>query len=228
MTKNVRLIDFQVYAGSAGLADGEQRPINEALFATYEPVRLWLKENKVKAPFRKLLVSFADKVSTARWHGHVANAIGICEVTEAVDTHALGRDALDHRWVLGVVEHALSCVASATGWRSGELEAFVAATSARTPPLVHFFERLTRVDAISGVKCVPWFSTRPGETQIGVRLLSKDTAERDVMVLSKQEPVYLEDTFPMAKAAIRQREYVLLDKSGKVLASVPIDKSAFH
>ena len=57
---------------------------------------------------------------------------------------------------------------------------------------------------------------------------SKDAAERDVMVLSRLEPLYLEDTFPMATAAIRQRDYVLLDKSGKVLASVPIDKSALH
>ena len=95
MSKNVRLVDFQVYARPAGLPDGEQRPINEALFATYEPVRLWLKENDIKAPFRKVAVSLADKVSSARWHGNVSNAIGICEVTEAVDTQVLSQSARD-------------------------------------------------------------------------------------------------------------------------------------
>ena len=73
MSKSARLVDFQVYARPAGLPDGEQRPINEALFATYEPVRLWLKENDIKAPFRKFVVSLADKVSSARWHGNVSN-----------------------------------------------------------------------------------------------------------------------------------------------------------
>ena len=46
------------------------------------------------------------------------------------------------------------------------------------------------------------------------------------MVLSRLEPLYLEDTFPMASAAIPQRDYVLLDKGGKVLVSVPIDNLA--
>jgi len=40
----VRLLDFQVYARPSRLAGGEERPINEALFMTYEPVRLWLRD----------------------------------------------------------------------------------------------------------------------------------------------------------------------------------------
>lgn len=228
MSKQVRLVDFQVYARPTGLAGDEQRPINEALFTTFEPVRLWLKEHEMKAPFRKIVVSIADEASSARWHGNVSNAIGICEVTEAVDMTMLVQKAGDHRWVFGLIEHALGCVARSAGWRSDELEGFIRAASERTLPLVHFFERLAQVDSVSGVKCVPWLSTRPGETQIGVRFVSKDHAERDVTILSKPEPIYLEDAFPIVKSSIRRADFVLLDKSGRALASVPIDKSELH
>lgn len=73
------------------------------------------------------------------------------------------------------------------------------------------------------MRCVPWLSTRPGETQIGVRL-----GDRDVTVLSEADPVYLEDAFPVAKSAIRGREFVLLDKNGRSLWSGPLDKAALH
>lgn len=215
-------MDFQVYARPGGLAS-EQRPVNEALFTTYESVRLWLKEHETKAPFRKVVVTFADETSSARWHGKVSNALGICEVTEAVDMAMLVQKAGDHRWVLGIVEHALGCVERSTGWRSDELWGFIREVSERTLPLVHFFEGLAQVDNASGVKCVPWLSARPGETQIGVRI-----GKRDVTVLSQPGPLYLEDSFPVAKSAIRGHEYVLLDKAGKSLASVAIDSSTLH
>jgi hypothetical protein len=126
------------------------------------------------------------------------------------------------------MEHALGCVARSAGWRSEELEGFIRAASERTLPLVHFFEGPAHVDSVSGVKCVPWLSTRPGETQIGLRFVSKDNAERDVTVLSKPEPIYLEDAFPMAKSSIRRPDFVLLDKNGQALAILPIDKAELH
>jgi hypothetical protein len=81
---------------------------------------------------------------------------------------------------------------------------------------------------VSGAKCIPWLSTRPGETVVGIRIVSKKGAERDVPVTSKSGPLYLEDSFPMTKSVIRQSDFVLLDKKGKVLASVPIDRAALH
>jgi hypothetical protein len=221
MSKDMRVRDFQVSAGSTGNFD-EERAIHLALFSTYEPVRLWLKEHVIKAPFGKVVVTFRNEASSAPWHGHVANAIGICQVTESVDIAVLRQNAGDHRWVIRGVKHALSCIASALGWRSEELEGFLAATSEKTWPLIHFFDRLTRIDKISGTKCVPWLSTRPGQTGVGVRLVAKDATERDVTLLSTVEPIYLEDSFPLAKSAIRGREFLLLDKTGKVLAGVPL------
>jgi len=222
MKKQVRLVDFQIYARPTGLAAGEQRPINEALFTAFEPVRLWLKERQIRAPFRKIVVSLADSLACARWHGNVLNALGICEVTEAVEIPMLLEKAGDHRWVLGIAEHALGCVTRSTGWRSDELESFMRGASEKTLPLVHFFDNLARVDSVSGVKCVPWLSTRPGETLVGVRLVSNNGDERDVIVLSKPEPLYLEDGFPMMQSAIRSTDFVLLDNDGKTLATVPV------
>jgi hypothetical protein len=223
MNKLVRLVDFQVYARPTGLVGGEQRTINEALFATYEPVRLWLKEHETRAPFRKLVVSLADETLAARWHGTLSTAGGICEVTEAVDARVLVQRAGDHGWVLRVVEHALGCVALSAGWRSGDLEGFVKDASERPLPLVHLFEGLTQVDKESGVKCVPWLSARPGETQIGVMV-----GDRMVKVFSKPGPIYLEDAFPVTKSAIRGREFLLLDRAGKTLATVVLDSSSRH
>src|SRR5262249_9876165 len=152
-------------------------------------------------------VSLVDESWSAKWHGNVSNAIGICEATEAVDVAMLVEKARNHRWVFNIIEHALGCVARSTGWRSEELESFIRAASERTLPLVHFFERFAQVDRVSGVKCVPWLSTRPGETQIGVRFLSTDNAARDVTILSNPEPIYLEDDFPMVKSRIRRPDF---------------------
>ena len=225
MSKQVRFRDFQVFARATGLAEGEQRAFNKTLFSIYEPVRLWLKERTVKAPFCKIVVSLSDAAISAPWHGNVTNAVGICEVTEAVDVPTLRQNIGDHAWVFGRVLHALECVARHTDWSSSELEDFITTLSQQALPFVHFFERHTRVARITGVKCTPWFSTRPGENKIGVRLVSKDGAERDVTVLSQPESLWLEDSFPLAKTAIRGVEFVLLDKAGKILASVPIARS---
>ena len=228
MGNQERFVDFQVYARACGLAEGEQKRVNELLFSTYEQVRLWLKEHLIRAPFKKVVVSLADQVSSARWHGHVSNAIKICQVTEAVDLSTLRKNVNSHQWVLRIVSHALGCVAVSTGWRSEQLEDFIAAECDGSWPLMHFFDRLTQFDSVSGVKCVPWLSTRPGETQVGVRLVTKDNVEQDVTLLSRPEPVYLEDSFAIAKSAIKGDDFVLLDKAGKVLASVPFDRRALH
>ncbi len=205
-----RLRDFQIHASSATTS------VNGAFFHTYEPVRLWLKARKLAAPFMKLLVTLDDERTGRPWHGHVTNGLGICRITEAVDMATMVKHAEDHRWLLGVVLHALGCVAKATGWRSPELERFVADLRERPSPLVHVFERLARVDKRTGATCVPWFSTGPRETALGVRI-----GERDVTVLSGH--VWLEDHFPLSKAIIKGRDYVLRDSQGRTLVSVPID-----
>jgi hypothetical protein len=217
-----RLIDFQIHAGSHGHTFDACKSVNEALFSTYEPVRLWLKEQSIQAPFRKLVVEFDDESLSAGWHGHIANAIGVCLVTEAIDVSELRRCAKYHSWVLKFVHHALESVSVSLSWRSEELNAFILALSAQPKPLTHYFERWTRTDKASGVKCVPWFSTQPGLSKVGVRLVSPSGAERNVIVAENALPLYMGDDFPIAKCSVRNSSFVLMDKAGLVLASVPI------
>ena len=220
--KQVRLIDFDVYADPGGLDMDEQKAINDALFTTYEPVRLWLKEHTVKAPFRKLLIILTDETWSAKWHGQVVVVGGICHVSEAVATPTLRNNAHDHRWVLGIVAHALACVAREIGWSEPSFNEHVARLSEKPLPLVHVFEKLTQTDPVSGTACSVWFSTQPGAHQIGVRFSKQDGTSCDVIVASKPRPLELEDDFPVTKSAIRGPNFVLLGKRGKTLASVPM------
>ena len=222
ISKQVRLIDFQVGAGFSGLVLDEEIEVNRALFTTYEPIRLWLREQGIKAPFCKIVVSFADEGRASKWHGSVMVAVGICEVTEAVDPSTLRNNAHDHRWVLGIVTHALACVAREISWSEPSLNDHIARLSEKTLPLVHVFEKLTQMDPVSGTACSVWFSTQPGCHQIGVRFSKQDGISRDVVVASKTRPLYLEDTLPVVKSAIRGPNFVLLGKRGKTLASVPM------
>ena len=51
----MRLVDFQI--APSGLRLDEERALNLALFATFEPVRLWLRERRFVAPLRNIVVS---------------------------------------------------------------------------------------------------------------------------------------------------------------------------
>ncbi len=174
---------FPGVRGALGACRRRAEALNEALFSTFEPVRLWLKEHVIEAPFKKIAISLGGR--------SLFNALAWQRLERDRDLsgHGGGRSSDDaakrgqYRWVLAIVEHALGCVARSTGWRSDELEGFIRAAAERPLPLVHFFEGLAQVEKPSGVKCVPWLSTRPGETQIGVRL-----GERDVTVLSVPAP----------------------------------------
>src|SRR4051794_26819797 len=156
----MRLREIQVFArGSTG---GHQKAVNQALFATYEPVRLWLREARFVAPFTKLVVVLIDRATGAASHGHVMVVDGICQVTEAVDVAELPRHALDHGWVLGIIRHALSSVAENPGWSSEQFEARLDELAASPVPLNYTFEKLRKRDKITKAVCVPWFRSRPG------------------------------------------------------------------
>ena len=224
MIKAARLRDFQLYARPTRTHDGDVDPLgvtNLALFASYEPVRLWLREQKLAAPFQKLLVTLVDREAFSGWHGSVTHALGVCEVFEAVDMRMLRQAAGDHRWVLSLVDHALSCVARDTGWTCADLAAHIAALTQSGLPLVHVFQPLARQHKPTGSECVPWLSTQPSLTRIGVRLVVGGRA-RDVVVASRSGPLFLEDDFPMTKSALKDGEFRLLTRTGEVLARVPV------
>lgn len=214
-----KLRDFQVFARATL---GEQKAVNLALFATTEPVRLWLRERRFDAPFQKLLVSLTDAQTASQGHGSVTVVEGVCEISEAVDVEEVRTKALDHRWVLGIVKDALTRVADQTGWRSAELEEHLDALAASSKPLVYSFDKLAARDKASGTECVPWYRSRPGLFEIGVRI-TRAGRSRDVVVVHSTTPLYLEDSFPLAATRIKDSQLQLLDKNKKPLATVEIE-----
>lgn len=219
MRKNARLVDFQVFANS-GFA-GEQRALNEMLFVSYEPIRLWIKEHEISAPFRKILISVSDEELSKQWHGKVAIAADVCEVTEAVSSAALRENAANHEWVIGIVDHALQSIVNSSAWRSSELEGFLSVMRGNKTPLVHYFGELALSDGSSGVTFRPWLSIQPGLTRFGVT--RSNGTQRDVTVLERAGPIFLEDEFPVHRSTIKDGNYLLLDSSGQPLASLPLD-----
>jgi hypothetical protein len=233
-SKLTTVIAFSIHAWGG---DPERvRPINHALFTVCEPIALWLRDRpraeRIEAPFRKLVVSLVDETRWSRGM-QATNVLGICEVTLPVSDAELHERMTDHRWGLGLVQRALACLAGGPSWRhpddlrwrSPALEAFVGELMDRSLPLMHVFERMKRTDRKTGTMCVPWVAVRPGETAVGVRFESAQ-GRRDVTVHAEPKPfmvtTMLSDWGPLRKAAIRGRDYVLMDYNGNVLASVPI------
>jgi hypothetical protein len=230
MINQHKLRDFQIGTFGSTLTFDEQRIVSLSTFATYEPIRLWLKAHNVKAPFVKLLVSFVTEAEFHHRKRNVTNVLGICEVDEPVNPSSLRENAGDHRWVIAAVKQALGRVAqdSVVAWRSEEFESFLDELAQRSRPLMHFIDKLARTDRRSHVSCTPWMAFEPGHTQFGVRFTAPDKAERDVDVFAQPGLLYLEDDFPVAKSKLQDGMFLLLDKEGNTLASVPIDERGMH
>jgi hypothetical protein len=219
MTRPRRLVDFQITVGPSTLQEGERRSANLSLFSTYEPVRLWLKERDVRAPFEKILIGLCAETTFAAISGSVVDGAGVCEVILALDPGAIAAGVINQRWAFGIAEQALIKIQLETGWQSEELVRLLQSRAEQTPPLVHFFDKLRKKDRTSGVECSLWFATQPGRTSVGARV-----GEVDVTLLSEPGPIFLEDSFPVSRAAIRDGEYRLSDSGGNLLASIPIRK----
>jgi hypothetical protein len=58
----MELRDFQVFAGASA---ANPKPINEALFTTFEPIRLWSRAHRITAPFKKLVMMLKDTTKTS-------------------------------------------------------------------------------------------------------------------------------------------------------------------
>jgi hypothetical protein len=219
--------DFDVLARVAGLTFDEERTVNLALSATSEPIRLWLKTQVIKAPFVKLVIRFEDEMGFDRSKPSVINVLGVCRVFEPVSSSLIRESAGDHRWVIAAIRPALRRLEKELAWRSEELEAFLDELAEKPLPLMHFFEKLARTDRRSRITCTPWQAFQPDLTEFGVRVALPGKPVRDVLVFSKRD-VLLDADFPLAKSKLQDGTFLLLDKEGNTLASVPIDERGMH
>ena len=219
-SKTSRFVDLQLFVGPGGLDDAARRAANEALFVVYEPLRLWLREARLRAPFAKLLITIVDARTMATHHGQVSVAGGVCEVLHALPLGEAVEHVRDHRWALRLVSDSLERVERQRGWHSAQLAAHVNGLAECALPLTHFFSNLVRTDRRSGVTFSPWISTTPGSTKIGVRLANGH--ERDVLLVAKPGPLFIEDEFPMKRAVFRRHRFVLVGSDGTELAGVDV------
>ncbi|MFI5300966.1 MAG: hypothetical protein ACHREM_23030 [Polyangiales bacterium] len=219
MSAQSRLVDFQVHDGAT--LPGAGGRVTSGLYVVGEHIRLWLraKEPKIKAPFRKLVGSLVDQSTPPQTHDSVMNALGVCIVQLPVELETLLRNACDHRWVLPLVQQALSRMDEVANWRSDELYLFVDGMLRLDPPFRHDFKRFARTDKKSGVRFVPWLSAEPDVARFGVRRFRKDGTDDDV-VLERQGLVSIESEFNLAKSVIVDGTLVLVGKDNNVLAEV--------
>jgi len=210
-----------VCVGPAGLPAGQQRDVNCALFPLYEAVRLWLRSQSIEAPFKKLLINLVDSRVGGRFHGNVALALGICEVTEAVEVAELLARRTDYGWLCALLEDALGHVSVRLRWKCAALENEIREVGSKKPPCLYRFEKLRRSDCVTGFTCDVFFEADVGASVVKV-LFTAGQVVAEVEVASRSGPLFLEDEFPVVRSAIQDRFFVLLSRDNGVLSRVPI------
>lgn len=221
MVKLSRMVDIQIVVMPHALHAEELRRANQVLFTVYEPIRLWLKERQILAPFRKLSVGFVNEETSSATHGWVNNANSVCLIDLLAPLAALKRVHRDRPWAFAAMIEALGHVHERLNWKSEELEARVMEVCDAGLPFTHDFARLTKKDKSTKTVCVPWMRFNLDLIQIGVRFSSPDKIERETILYSRPPPLFFEDRYPIHKSALRGGSFVLLDKAGNELANLP-------
>lgn len=219
----MRLVDFQISAQAVpGASSADMKAANEALFPFYEAVRLWLKDRSVAAPFRKIVVTLRDAAAPYGGVSGRATAARICEVPEDVEGLLSKALAGSYQWLEDIVLAGLDHIETSLGWSSEELKAKVRMMAGSGPPWEHRFSKLGKV--YRGVRCDLWFSAKPGRSVVEARFTSKDGGVERMAVAERPGPLFLEDDFPVAKAAVVGGDYILRSRDGGELArlNVPV------
>jgi hypothetical protein len=217
----MRLVDFQVSARPAGLSLDQQKAVNEGVFPVYEALRLWLKERRIAAPFKKVLVSLADRRTSEKWHGNVMTALGVCEVTEAVQVEDLLQNRGQHGWTCSRILDALAHISSGAGWQNEELTSLVQDLSRRKPPCSHHFSGLSKREK-NGLLCEVVLEADVDTTQVKVQFSAGGQPIGEVVVASRPGPLFMEDDFPVTAARIEHGHFLLVAKDKTILARVPL------
>lgn len=229
MTKH-RLVDFQISVRSVPELE-ERRRINRALFAAYEPIRLWLRDRPVKAPFRKILIDLSDDPRERPWHGQATVALGICEAAEVVAPGELGARVEDHRWVFARVLDALEHVREKTGSSYAGLVEHVEHLQAGPPVVMHRLEALSKIDRQTGAQCEVWYRAAVGDCAVLARVTMPNRSPHTTVLASMPGPLYLEDEFPVKKSLVKAGCFVLVGPNKVELARVavrPEESTALH
>ena len=216
--------DFQITFQPTPEDDrNDMRMASLGVFAMFEPLRLWIRAQKIDAPFVKLLIQLERSTlpSGSTWCAGHAN--GICFVGVSVDFSRLGVDCSTVEWMAKMVQASLAAVRHKIGWGCLALDAHVAELTAKPWPLDHHFAPYDRIDRKTGVTVATWAEFEPGRTELVVKQSRQEKFLREDIVKTAEGQLYMEDDFPISRAAIRSGRYDLLTKTGEVLVSIPLE-----
>src|SRR5262245_7779778 len=152
----MRMVDIDLGVMPTDLPIDEVRPANREFFKATEPIRLWLKERKLEAPFRKLGIRVHDEALGIGISAGVMNAFSVCGVGLYFPLSILKRAHRDRAWSFEVILKALEHVHEKLKWRSKELEAYVVEVSKAGLPFTHDFSKFTKLDRKTKTTCVVW------------------------------------------------------------------------
>lgn len=219
----MRLIDFQACVcgdfESKFLIE-ELKTVNHACFPIYESLRLWLKEHKVQAPFRKIVVELRDSTTSSDWHGRASNILGICEVNEAVDPEALKLCGQDTEWIAARVIKGLEHIKAEIGWSDDGLREHAETVACAHPPCSHIFKKLRK--RFSGTICDVWLVADVGHTIIKASFTLPNGESMEVVLAEANRPIFLEDDYWIKSAEVLNGHYVLRDPCKRELVRIPI------
>ncbi len=210
----MRLTDFEIAANAS-----RHRASNEALFALSEGARLWIRDARVEAPFRKIAVRLAAPREGLRTGVFAVDEV--CEVTLLASDDEIVQGATELAFGVARVGEALDAIQTDVGWTSPPLRSFLSALSEW--PLVHHFPTMSRSDAANRVHWTPYLACRPGETIVGVALERSGETRRDVVVVRNAGPLYLEEDFPLAGVVVRDAKLQLVSRRDGAMATVDQD-----
>lgn len=195
-----------------------QKAINHGLFAFYEPILLWARDQRIKSRFAKISLLFSLRSASGtlaeQW---LDQADGVYCFTWGVREAELPR--LEE---LGWLRDTFAEAIRANRIRFAEpglerLERYVRDELPDAWPLRHEYVRKARTHRATKRKVVPFLETRPHHTRIGVRV-----GDEDVTCVERDGPIWTEFEWQIDAIRLDGDVCVFLTKSGEELGRITI------
>lgn len=221
----MRLRDFQISVPSdPDLRITQQR--NAFVFPLYEEIRLALKATRmIEAPFVKIVLGLewpSPAPSRTRVTG-VCNVDAVCLVTVDTTPSLFEGAKPDRERIRRLLTTCLDGISQALGWKSSVFDRIVAGAWRGTSVCDAEIAR-TRV-AARGAEAAAYLVADPGLSRIVLRARRDELAD-EVVVRTVHGPLWLEDDFPAVRGRTRDDAYDVVDRRGRVLASMPLPRRA--
>lgn len=195
-----------------------QKAINHGLFAFYEPILLWARDQRIKSRFAKISLLFSLRSASGplaeQWLDQVD---GVYCFTWGVREAELPR-LEELGWLRDTFAEAIRAIRIRFDEPGLErLERYVRDELPDAWPLRHEYVRKARTHRATKRKVVPFLETRPHHTRIGVRV-----GDEDVTCVERDGPIWTEFEWQIDAIRLDGDVCVFLTKSGEELGRITI------